>query len=269
VIVDELIRVAREADTTPASVALAWVRGRSGVTSTLIGARNVEQLEQNLASISVQLSADQVRRLDALSQPQLGFPTTMLAYAGSFMHGGIVIAQRYELIRLLGEGGMGVVWSALHTVTQKPVALKFLKAPASQEMIARFIREARAVGSVRHPNVIEIHDIFTLEDGLPAMVMDLLEGESLADRLERSGAFAWGELQRIMVPVLSAVGAAHAAGVVHRDLKPVRDFTRSLAAKCSRQQRQRQPSPQHSAAGHNVRRATDHSTPTAQPLRYC
>jgi eukaryotic-like serine/threonine-protein kinase len=141
---------------------------------------------------------------------------------------GVLIAQRYELIRLLGEGGMGVVWSALHTVTQKPVALKFLKAPASQEMILRFIREARAVGSVRHPNVIEIHDIFTLDDGLPAMVMDLLEGESLADKLERSGALAWDELARIMVPVLSAVGAAHAAGVIHRDLKPDNIFLSQL-----------------------------------------
>jgi serine/threonine protein kinase len=141
---------------------------------------------------------------------------------------GVVVAQRYELIRLLGEGGMGVVWSALHRVTQKPVALKFLKPPASPELTLRFLREARAVGAVRHPNVIEIHDIFTLDDGLPAMVMDLLEGESLADRLERGGALAWEELVRIMIPVLAAVGAAHAAGVVHRDLKPDNIFLSRL-----------------------------------------
>ncbi|HEY3666252.1 MAG TPA: protein kinase, partial [Polyangiaceae bacterium] len=84
------------------------------------------------------------------------------------------------------------------------------------------------VGAVRHPNIIEIHDIFTLEDGLPALVMDLLEGESLADRLDRTGALAWEELVRLMIPVLSGVGAAHVAGVVHRDLKPDNIFLARL-----------------------------------------
>jgi len=90
-IIDELIRVARELDATPASVALAWVRGRPGVTSTIIGARTVDQLERNLASLSVALSPAQIQRLDALSQPQLPFPLGMAAYAGTFMHGGMTV----------------------------------------------------------------------------------------------------------------------------------------------------------------------------------
>jgi serine/threonine protein kinase len=135
---------------------------------------------------------------------------------------GTVIAGRYSLERLLGEGGMGAVWAAKHLVTGKPVALKFLKATASEnpDLVRRFIREARAASAVQHPNVVAIHDVITLDDGSPVMVMDLLNGESLGDKLVRERALALGELVTIMVPVLSAIAAAHALGIVHRDLKP-------------------------------------------------
>ena len=120
---------------------------------------------------------------------------------------GAVVAQHYELERLLGEGGMGAVWAARHQGTQARVALKFLKEAPQPELVRRFIREARAASAVRHPNVIRIHDIVLLDDGLPVMVMDLLEGESLAKRLERTGPIAARELASLMVPILSAVGA--------------------------------------------------------------
>src|SRR5258706_1342695 len=101
---------------------------------------------------------------------------------------GALIANRYRLDRLLGEGGMGSVWAATHLVTHKPVALKFLKgANASEEMVKRFMREARAVSAVRHPNVVEVHDVIDHE-GHPVMVMDLLNGESLGALLAREGA---------------------------------------------------------------------------------
>jgi serine/threonine-protein kinase len=145
------------------------------------------------------------------------------------LHPGAVIAQRYELERLLGQGGMGTVWAAKHALTQKRVALKFLKEAAQPELVRRFVREAQAASAVRHPNVIGIHDVIMLEDGLPAMVMDLLEGESLAARLERAGALGAAELSNVMVPVLSAVGAAHALGIVHRDLKPDNVFLARVA----------------------------------------
>jgi serine/threonine-protein kinase len=134
---------------------------------------------------------------------------------------GALVAGRYRLVRLLGEGGMGAVWAASHTVTRKLVALKFLKVdPHKPEVRRRFLREARAASVLRHPNVVEVHDILELEDGAPVMVMDLLEGESLGERLKRSGRIPLDELARILVPVVSAVGTAHAAGIVHRDLKP-------------------------------------------------
>jgi len=135
---------------------------------------------------------------------------------------GLVVADRYRLERKLGEGGMGSVWAATHTLTRGSVALKFLKPEAlsNQAAVRRFMREARAAAAVNHPNVIQVHDVFQMEDGAPVMVMDLLHGESLGEKLAREGRIALTELARIMVPVVSAVGSAHAAGIVHRDLKP-------------------------------------------------
>src|SRR5882724_1663838 len=142
---------------------------------------------------------------------------------------GSVIAGRYRLDRVLGEGGMGCVWAATHTLTNKRVAIKLLKAEvASPETLRRFVREARAASAVRHPNVVEVHDILSLDDGSPAMVMDLLEGETLAQLLERTGQIELADLAAIMAPVLSAVGSAHAVGIVHRDLKPDNIFLARL-----------------------------------------
>jgi serine/threonine-protein kinase len=116
---------------------------------------------------------------------------------------------------------MGTVWSATHTVTRRVVALKFLKdALATPNVRARFLREARAATSVRHPNVVEIYDVFEEDDGLPVMVMEFLVGESLGEHLDRHGKLAAPELARIMLATISAVGTAHALGIVHRDLKP-------------------------------------------------
>jgi tRNA A-37 threonylcarbamoyl transferase component Bud32 len=117
---------------------------------------------------------------------------------------------------------MGVVWAARHTVTRKAVALKMLRPEKALDSVrrARFLREARAASAVVHPNIIAIRDFIELEDGTLAMVMDLLEGESLAQRLAREGRMTVDTLAPIMVQVLSAVGTAHAAGIVHRDLKP-------------------------------------------------
>jgi len=135
---------------------------------------------------------------------------------------GTVVAGRFVLDRKLGEGGMGVVWAATHAVTRKPVALKMLKPDKATDPVVRqrFVREARAASVVTHPNIIEIRDVIELDDGSPVMVMDLLQGESLGDRLEREGTLPVETLAPLMLQVLSAVGTAHAAGIVHRDLKP-------------------------------------------------
>lgn len=135
------------------------------------------------------------------------------------------MAGRYRLDALLGEGGMGVVWSASHVVTKKRVALKILKLDGTSEtQRRRFIREARASCAVRHPNVREVYDVLEAEAGSPALVMELLEGESLARLLAREGTLTLERASELLLPVVSAVGAAHTAGIVHRDIKPENVF---------------------------------------------
>jgi serine/threonine-protein kinase len=135
---------------------------------------------------------------------------------------GAVVAGRYRLDRLLGRGGMGQVWAVTHEVTLRTAALKFLNGPVHQraDRRRRFLREARAASAVQHPNVVQIHDFFELEDGTPVMIMDLLEGETLAQRFKRDGALPLASVVDLLLPVVSAVGTAHALGIVHRDLKP-------------------------------------------------
>jgi eukaryotic-like serine/threonine-protein kinase len=142
---------------------------------------------------------------------------------------GDVVAGRYRLDHLLGEGGMGSVWAATHLVTRRSLAVKFLLGPltARADMRERFLREARAAVAVDHPNVVEIFDVFELDDGTPVMVMALLKGETLEARLERERTLPLESVAEIMLPVVSAVGTAHSRGIVHRDLKPDNVFLAS------------------------------------------
>ena len=117
------------------------------------------------------------------------------------------MAGRYRLERLIGEGGMGSVWLATHNVTAKRVALKVLKGDVhTPELRRRFIREATAACAVEHPHVVEVHDVLELDDGAPVMVMEYLEGESLAERLERVEKLPVREVAGILLRVASAVG---------------------------------------------------------------
>jgi len=127
----------------------------------------------------------------------------------------------YVIARHLGQGGMGSVYEARHELLGRRVAIKLLRAgrEPDQRAQARLLREARAAGQVRHPNVVPVFDA-GWHDGLPFLVMDLLEGEDLASLLARRGRLAADEIARLFVPVAAAVSAAHGLGIVHRDLKP-------------------------------------------------
>ncbi|MCC7542685.1 MAG: protein kinase [Deltaproteobacteria bacterium] len=120
---------------------------------------------------------------------------------------------------------MGSVYSALHLTTQRKVALKFLKNEycADGVVVARFIREARAAGTLDHPNTIQIIDVAQDDSGAPMLVMEYLEGETLAAAVHR-GRLSITQTAHIMVPVLSALAHAHAHGIVHRDMKPENIF---------------------------------------------
>ncbi|WP_104986918.1 serine/threonine-protein kinase [Sorangium cellulosum] len=135
---------------------------------------------------------------------------------------GALVGSRYRVERQLAEGGMGVIWAATHLATGERVALKMIRpgAPEDASTRRRLFREARAAAAVEHPNVPTIRGVVELDNGTPILVMDLLEGESLRDKLLREGRIPLAELSRILLPVVSAVGTAHALGIVHRDLKP-------------------------------------------------
>ena len=134
------------------------------------------------------------------------------------------VGQRYRLERVVGEGGMGVVWAAEDLLTGERVAIKTLKS-VHPELLKRFDREARVSASIGHPNVVDVRAILQLDDGSPAFVMDLLEGRSLATELHlRGGTLPVEEAVAVLLPLLSAVRAAHAKGILHRDLKPQNVF---------------------------------------------
>ena len=135
---------------------------------------------------------------------------------------GTVIAERYRLVRRVGEGGMGAVYLGEHLTLRKRVAVKFLHAEMSRiaEVVARFEREAQAAARLDHPNVVAAHDFGKTADGVFFLVMEFVEGGSLRDLLERTGRLAPVEALHIARHIAAALTRAHAEGIVHRDLKP-------------------------------------------------
>ncbi|WP_394822201.1 serine/threonine-protein kinase [Pendulispora albinea] len=145
-------------------------------------------------------------------------PPTPIA-APSFAAGDVV-ADRYRLERIVGEGGMGIVWAATHLTTGRAVAIKVLKRNGPDDA-ARLLREARVAASLQHRNIIQVFDLWQLPNtGVLLMVMDLLRGESLAERLERETSLGLGATAEILYSVAAALKSAHTQGFVHRDLKP-------------------------------------------------
>jgi eukaryotic-like serine/threonine-protein kinase len=135
---------------------------------------------------------------------------------------GTVLGETYEITELLGQGGMGAVWTAKHLrLPGKRVAIKVLHgvAAADRESYARFRREAEIASRIGHPNIVTVHDFNVLPSGTPYLVLEYLEGEDLAHRLSR-GKIALPAALAIARQIGSALHAAHKADVVHRDLKP-------------------------------------------------
>ncbi len=135
---------------------------------------------------------------------------------------GVVIAETYEIDRQIGRGGMGEVWLARHTrLAGKQVAIKVLhvQGNVTPEALARFRREAEIAARLEHPNIVQVLDFNALPTGEPFLVMELLKGTSLADRL-KTGPMPLELVQQIVRQAGSALQTAHNAGVVHRDLKP-------------------------------------------------
>jgi serine/threonine-protein kinase len=140
---------------------------------------------------------------------------------------GQVLADSYEVTRLLGEGGMGRVYEARHTrLTGKRFAVKLLHPDLARQpdVVTRFQREAEAASGISHPNVLGVNDVNVTLDGQPYIVSELLQGEELGEYLHRVGKLSVADAVRIVRQICKALAAAHETGVVHRDVKPENVF---------------------------------------------
>ncbi|RYZ03398.1 MAG: serine/threonine protein kinase [Myxococcales bacterium] len=139
---------------------------------------------------------------------------------------GEIVAKKYRIDRVIGAGGMGVVVAAFHLELEQPVAIKFLngEAAARADSSERFRREARAAARIRSEHVARVLDIELLDERIPYMVMELLEGNDLEQELERGGALPAHVAVDYVLQALEAVAEAHVNGIVHRDLKPTNLF---------------------------------------------
>jgi serine/threonine-protein kinase len=150
----------------------------------------------------------------------LALATAGEGFAGQTLPVGARVGE-YEVTGLLGQGGMGVVYSGVHPLLGRKVAIKVLnRQVAHPEAAARFLQEARAASRLRHQNIVDVFAFGQMPDGHYYQVMEFLEGESLRAILHRDGTLTLAQARAVIVGVLSGLAAAHRPGIVHRDVKP-------------------------------------------------
>jgi eukaryotic-like serine/threonine-protein kinase len=134
---------------------------------------------------------------------------------------GDVISDKYRLVQLLGEGGMGSVWVAENMALKANIALKLIRADVAEGSAnERFLSEARLAARLQHAAIVRVFDFGKTAQDEPFIVMELLEGETLGQRLTRLGCIDATELFQMLLPIIDALHSAHGHGVIHRDLKP-------------------------------------------------
>ncbi len=145
-----------------------------------------------------------------------------VAHSGPMDLSGQTLAGRYKIIKRLGEGGMGTVYLCEHATIGKKFALKVLSHEFAHkdDLRERFLQEARAASMISQENVVEISDFGDTPDGSVFFVMEFLRGEDLSDTVKGLGRLPWPRVKPIMLQICRALGAAHGAGIIHRDMKP-------------------------------------------------
>ncbi len=135
---------------------------------------------------------------------------------------GTTLAEKYQILEKLGSGGMGLVYKARHNLMKRLVAIKLMlpQFAASATALKRFRQEAQAASHLNHPNILKVYDFGVTPQGLPYLVMDLLEGTNLSAELMAHGYLPLGRSLNIFVQTCAALSHAHQKGVIHRDLKP-------------------------------------------------
>ncbi|MBX7102100.1 MAG: serine/threonine protein kinase, partial [Myxococcaceae bacterium] len=196
---------------------LSFVAGSADEAAAALVEAHIDECQTCRSLVS---SAAKVDRASAPTapddRPRERTPPTLPAEVGQ------VIDGRFRLERVLGVGGMGCVYEALQLHLNQKVALKLLlpELSADQSAVTRFLREARSAALLRHPNICQVLDLGILQSGTPFLVMELLRGESVRERLQRQGPFSAASARHVVSEALNAIEAAHAHGIVHRDLKP-------------------------------------------------
>lgn len=144
---------------------------------------------------------------------------------------GKIIAGKYRVESLLGEGGMAQVFRATHMGLDRPVVIKLMhnSLPSMDTAVKRFEQECKVTAKLDHPNVVSVFDVGTVEGRRPFLVMEFIQGESLRDYLEREGSMSIKDACTVMTQVCSGLAEAHAQGIVHRDLKPENIMLRERA----------------------------------------
>jgi serine/threonine-protein kinase len=135
---------------------------------------------------------------------------------------GVVLSDRYRILRKIGEGGMGCVYQAEHALIEKKVALKVLFQDLTRrpDLVARFLQEAKSASRIGHENVIDISDFGQSPDGLVYIAMEYLDGQDLGKLLKAQKVLDWQRARPILMQITKALRAAHERGIIHRDMKP-------------------------------------------------
>ena len=146
--------------------------------------------------------------------------------AAGVVNPGDVLGGKYRVEKVIGEGGMGIVVSAMHLHLDERVAIKMLlpEAVRSPDIVGRFLREARAAVKIKSEHVARVTDVGTLDSGAPYMVMEYLAGSDLSEASERGGPVAPDVAAEYVLQACEAIAEAHSVGIVHRDLKPANLF---------------------------------------------
>jgi serine/threonine-protein kinase len=219
------------------SAALAWMLFL-GRRREFVQRATIEQLNASLEKrVAEQVSeivarAEEVARLNAQLQAQVRERSAELSTAlaklaqqlesGEGLRPGAVLGDRFEVGSLLGAGGMGAVYGGVDRATGARVAIKVIQAGSSQQLdgLRRFLREARSAATVTHPAVVRTLHVDVSDDGLLYQVQELVEGETLQRRCVATRRWEAGAVARLVAVLCGALAAAHAKGVVHRDVKP-------------------------------------------------
>jgi len=179
------------------------------------------------AAPDAEASADPTRAEPSLADTQAGPRSATPSQRGSSdapgasYLAGDIIAGKYQLSSVLGTGGMGAVWLAKNLALDIDVAVKLIRRDfATAEASQRLLQEARAAARIGHPSIVRVFDFGTTEQKDPFIVMEVLHGESLAETIARKRRLTTAAAVRTLLPVASALAAAHGKGIVHRDLKP-------------------------------------------------